>query len=229
MLKDGTGQVFREISMALYLPFVILMYFVVLKVAFWATRSARNILGLNETSLWFVSFLIPLGISSLLFPMVFPLITLPLFIIYGYLVPLDDYIDRGIIKAVISPFIYLGMFLIWAGQVYVLLGWSAYCAAKTITSASHHEVTQKWIYYLSGFLLCASALRYMAARNERWPQFRDLAAELAYPGSHLDRHVDSASTFLAFLYTLLGVGVFIIFCVSPGLMSMPYGWLLKLL
>jgi len=137
----------------------------------------------------FWKFSIPLFIEGFIFTLVFSLATFPLMLLTIGLYE----IRRGLSYLVIPPAIAL--------NVYILGGWAAICATRTVIFKDY--ATHVWLYYVVGFLLCHGPLGYMAAKEG-----------------------PEGQTPATCLYTILTLVAFIAFCIWPRLTAWPYGWFL---
>lgn len=138
----------------------------------------------------FWKFSIPLAGMGFIFYFVLQLgIFLPFTILYeGFYYHFEK---RGFFYLLLPP----GFALI----LYVLGGWAALCATRTLIVKVY--ATPGWFYYVMGFFLCFGPLGYMVAEKPT-----DLLISLSYTA-----------------FTLL---LFIAFCIWPGLTLLPYGWFL---
>lgn len=154
----------------------------------------------------FWRFSVSLFFISLIFPFVFSLLAMPLLGIVAAL-PKKRSPNEGTTEAdgKRSVFAYPLIALIFIGFVYILCGWSAYVAARVLIYSSQPIVTHKWVYYVTGFMLCHGPLGYMAAKEGREGSMSSL------------------------LHVSIAMATFILFCIWPRLMAWPYGWFLNLI
>ena len=137
----------------------------------------------------FWKFSIPLFIESIIFTLIFSLATFPLMLLTIGLYEMRP----GLSYLAIPPAIAL--------NIYILGGWAAVCASRTVIFKEY--ATHVWLYYVVGFLLCEGPLGYMAAKQG--------------PGGQAPATC---------LYTIFTLVAFIAFCIWPSLTVWPYGWFL---
>ena len=101
------------------------------------------------------------------------------------------------------------MFLV---QMYFWVGWAAYCSALTVVLASDPTVSEHWPYYVIGFFFLNAPIAYLAAK------------ELGSAQSHVEASRTLKGTAL---YNTAVRGAFIVFCLYPPVMAIPYGSLLE--
>lgn len=151
----------------------------------------------------FWQFSIPLFIASIIFPFVYALVITPFFGLLVLLVASEELTKETRLQALMPVFSYPVMAIMSIANVYILAGWSAYCAFRTVAFASHPEVTHGWLYYITGFSLCEGPLGYMASKE------------------------GPETPTGTFLHVVIAMAAFVVFCIWPILMDLPYGWLLR--
>jgi len=137
----------------------------------------------------FWKFSIPLFIEGIIFTLIFSLATFPLMLLTIRLYEMRP----GLSYLAIPPAIAL--------NIYILGGWAAVCATRTVIYKDY--ATHVWLYYIVGFGLCEGPLGYMAAKEG-----------------------PEGQTPATCLYTILTLVAFITFCIWPRLTAWPYGWFL---
>jgi hypothetical protein len=88
---------------------------------------------------------------------------------------------------------------VFAANAYLLWGWAALVAHLTQSWSATPDVTQHWLYYITGFLGCVSPLASMAAHDTG----------------------ETGSSMHIFLTSV----AFIVFCIWPVAAIILYGWL----
>jgi len=145
----------------------------------------------------FWEFFIGLFVISLIFPFVFSLLITPAI---GLLVVAVSAEERGgsAARIIVSPI----LAIVFAANVYILCGWSAYVASRALVYSSSPEVVNTWLYYVIGFFLCHGPLGFIAAKETE----------------------ESTATFVHIMIAMIA---YIVFCVRPFLIRWPYGWFLR--
>ena len=111
-------------------------------------------------------------------------------------------------KAIVLPFMgVLGIF-----QIYFWGIWSAFCVAMTIRFTQKPDVTWDWLYWIMGFMWCASLIGWLAHKEMQGSQSLEEA-----------RGIQKGTT----LYSLIAIVAFLVFAFAPSLVLPPYGWPLK--
>ena len=152
----------------------------------------------------FWGFFIWLFIASMIFTFALPLIMTPILGLWALFVVVQKESVQNLTRhRIISFMFYPLMVLIFLSSVYIFSGWSAYVASSVLVGSSAPGVTHKWIYYLTGFLLCGEPLVYMASKEG--PEISPMS----------------------YLYIVMAVVVYVLFLVWPILISWPYGWFLR--
>lgn len=90
--------------------------------------------------------------------------------------------------------------------------WAAVCVVITIKYSQRPDVTWPWLYWVTGFMWCASLIGWLA--HKEWPRGRTL---VDVP------NVRKGST----AYALIAIVAFVVFAFSPTLIAPPFGWILK--
>jgi hypothetical protein len=98
----------------------------------------------------------------------------------------------------LNAWTWLMMAIAFAGTAYVLWGWAAYIAHLSQIWSAAPEVTQHWLYFVTGFFGCVGPLLSMAAGETNI-------------GSVIHFYLTSIA--------------FIIFCIWPVTATTLYGWL----
>ena len=99
-----------------------------------------------------------------------------------------------------------------ATQVYVWLGWAAYCSALALRYASSPAVDNTLGYYASAFLAANVPIAFLVLKESAVIE-TDEARSRIRGGTALYRAI-----------TVIG---FLAFCITPQLMSGPYGWVVQ--
>ena len=95
-------------------------------------------------------------------------------------------------------------------QAYVWMGWAVYCGLLARSYGALEEVAYPGVYFVTAFLFLNGPLAALSA----WGCAQaDTSDERSSVRSH---------TWLLRFVTTVG---FVIFCVSPGFLESPYGWL----
>ena len=97
-------------------------------------------------------------------------------------------------------------------QIYVWLGWAAYCSALAFRYASSPVVDNPLGYYASAFLAANVPIAFLALKESAVID-TDEARSRMRGGTAL--------------YRAITVSGFLAFCLSPQLMSGPYGWMVR--
>ena len=97
-------------------------------------------------------------------------------------------------------------------QVYVWLGWTAYCSALALRYASSPTVDNTLGYYAAAFIGANVPIAFLALK------------ESAVIASDEERSRALAGTVFYRVVTLVG---FLAFCLTPQSMSGPYGWVVE--
>ena len=156
----------------------------------------------------FWTFVIELFISSIIFPFIFSLLSIPVTGLVGVLGALleDKQNEVGdVIKCPLYLYalLYPIMGIAFLVNVYIISGWSAYVASQVITYSQAPGVIHIWLYFVIGFLSCYGPLGFMASKEG--PE-----------GSPSSR-----------LFIAIAMVAYIIFCIWPKMMVYPYGWFLN--
>lgn len=151
----------------------------------------------------FWRFFIGLFIASIIAPLVFALLVMPL--LGAAMLIFRKQVPEGSEDAPVrtSPIAYPFIGLIFLGYVYVFCGWAAYVAVRTTFYASHPDVSNPWLYYVVGFALCHGPLGYMAVKE------------------------GAQGSKASCLHILIAMVAYVVFCLWPPLMLGPYGWFLR--
>jgi len=105
-----------------------------------------------------------------------------------------------------SPFETIVYLLLVLLQLYLTLGWSAYCSETARIFSQHIAVVYPWIYFILAFIFCYFALG-------------------AAVSPELMANEGKSSPGIAFNFVILIIG-FVVFSIFPKLMRIFYGWLL---
>ncbi len=90
--------------------------------------------------------------------------------------------------------------------------WSAVCVVITIKYAQRSGVTWPWLYWVSGFIWCASPMGWLA--------YQERSRGQAVNNVQKARKGSTACS-------LVAIVAFIVFAFSPKLIAPPFGWILK--
>ena len=142
-------------------------------------------------------FLLGLFLVSLVFPFIYSFLVLP---VLALAIGSAAAKERSATRHTLASPLLVAAFI---GQLYILCGWAAYVAARTLVTTSREAVTQDWIYYVTAFFLLLGPLSYMASKEP-----------------------EGGSTGTV-IHTLAAGLAFLLFCIWPSLMAIPYGWFLR--
>jgi hypothetical protein len=143
-----------------------------------------------------------LFVASVVFPFAYSFLVLPLIPFSLGLAGLFYAAESNDHRRILYAFAFPLAVIVVLGSLYIITGWSAYVAARTITYAHHPLVSHPWIYYVVGFLLCAGPLSFMQSYEAKDPSV------------------------VSTLSLILAPVMYIVFCVWPNLMNLLYGRLL---
>jgi hypothetical protein len=111
------------------------------------------------------TYALTLLIASVLMPFAYAILSVPSFVILlvisKFTKPSQDSKKR--VPVPLWPLIGVGMLWNFA----VLTVWAAFCAIVTTSAASHPSVSQKWLYYATGFMFVGTPLFYMASKEDQ--------------------------------------------------------------
>ena len=91
-----------------------------------------------------------------------------------------------------------------AVQLYILGIWSAYCTLRVVRVTHIPGTEYKWLLYVAAFFVCEGALGTVAYREN-------------YRG------------ILSVLHYAMAMGMFVMFCLNPGMMVPVYPWLIRIM
>lgn len=101
----------------------------------------------------------------------------------------------------IKPFIWFPLKgVLFLGETYIQAGWGAYCVLRSYEAITKAGVRPGWGYHFVAFVSCLAALGYIARKEKR----KDI---------------------LSIIQSCIGMGSYIVFCLSPGALSDYYPWL----
>jgi hypothetical protein len=92
--------------------------------------------------------------------------------------------------------------ILFLGETYILAGWGAYCVLRAYEAIEKAGVKPGWGYHVTAFIVCIGALGYLARKEPR----KDI---------------------LSTIQSCVGMGSYIVFCITPGALSTYYPWLLS--
>ena len=105
--------------------------------------------------------------------------------------------------------LYVGRALV---QAYVWMGWAVYCGLLARAYGALEDVTYPGLYFVTAFVFLNGPLAALSA----WG--------CAQADTSEERSSVRGHTVLLRFVTTAG---FVMFCVSPGLLASPYGWLVE--
>jgi len=97
-------------------------------------------------------------------------------------------------------------------QIYFWGFWSAFCAVMTIGFTQRPNVTWDWLYWIMGFMWCASLIGWLAYKEQQGSQ-----------SSKETQGIQRGTTF----YSLISIATFLLFAFMPSFIQLPYGWALN--
>jgi len=92
--------------------------------------------------------------------------------------------------------------ILFLGETYILAGWGAYCVLRAYEAIEKAGVKPGWGYHVTAFIVCIGALGYLARKEPR----KDI---------------------LSTIQSCVGMGSYIVFCITPGALVTYYPWLLS--
>lgn len=91
--------------------------------------------------------------------------------------------------------------ILFLAETYIQAGWGAYCVLRAYEAISKAGLQSGWGYHIAAFFLCVGALGYLARKEPR----KDL---------------------LSIVQSCIGMGSYLVFCITPGALATYYPWLL---
>ena len=158
----------------------------------------------QEVFVLYLSFLIQLIAGSALPILLFAILEMPLFGLVALTFPLRDR------NAPLKSHAVAGLHA--CGQAYLWFGWAAYCASLTITIAADPRVSDPWVYYLTALFVANVPIAFLRVKEKMAVDSEEELSRLR-GGSNLCRGI-----------TVVG---FSLFCLTPQLMTTPYGWFVE--
>ncbi len=92
--------------------------------------------------------------------------------------------------------------VLFLGETYILAGWGAYCVLRAYEAIEKAGVKPGWGYHVTAFIVCIGALGYLARKEPR----KDI---------------------LSIIQSCVGMGSYIVYCITPGALATYYPWLLS--
>ena len=152
----------------------------------------------------YLKYVFIIFIFSMLFPIIFSLLALPLDGLAAGAAKASKTADGSPPSPAYRMLVYVLMAVIFVGFLYLICGWSAYVAIFTHKITLLPSVQHDWFYFVSGFFLCHGPLGYMASKEGK------------------DQQSGSC------LHILAAMAAYIVFCIWPAVAEPLYGWFLQL-
>jgi hypothetical protein len=92
--------------------------------------------------------------------------------------------------------------VLFLGETYIQAGWGAYCVLRAYEAIAKAGVKPGWGYHVTAFIVCIGALGYLARKEPR----KDI---------------------LSIIQSCVGMGSYIVFCITPQALSTYYPWLVS--
>jgi hypothetical protein len=147
----------------------------------------------------FWGLFIRLIIGSVLAPIIFSFVIVPLF---GLL-----YLTMKENRTRMSIASYPVIGILFIVQLYFWGLWAAFCSSEVVVYTSPSDVSVKWFYYLLGFIFCSSPIVWLTNKEKQ-----------SAPSEAESSGVQKGAS----LYKYFALGAYVVFSLWPQLARLPY-------